>query len=164
MKKPKVSHILSLAALMAIATACKKQTDPNSNNTNDPVIPTREIVIDWNCNATLAWVPPIDTVRYYIEQNDVKSVTIHLFGRAGPDYPINCSTFRPSMFCKGRKQIEPCVYLDPRVKLSGGIRTPRDDFTSNSDTILEYGIASFDKAWFEKYGMTFFIGHVSTSK
>ena len=75
MKNPKTNRVLFLAALMALATACKKDPTPNHptnpvtpNDTTTPIIPTREIVIHWDWDAGIGLAPPKDSIKYYTKQ------------------------------------------------------------------------------------------------
>lgn len=62
MKKVKMNHILTLAALMAIATACKKDPSPEPT----PTDMHKKIVLLWDWYFDGAG-PRRDTVKYYAD-------------------------------------------------------------------------------------------------
>lgn len=75
MKKVKLNHILTLAALMAIATACKKDPtpEPTPNHPTDTINMHKKIVLiwDWYYDGV---APNRDTVKYYANRPDVDSI------------------------------------------------------------------------------------------
>ena len=172
-QKYRIGKVLSLAGLMFLANACHKDPTPEptptpgSNDTTivnppfnpeDTVTPWRKIVIDWDWDANIGWAPPVDSVKYWTDQRNVKMVYINITGWRGPNFPVDCIYFRPSTFHKARNALQPCINNDStRVKLSNELHTPRDDFTSHDASIHESGITYYDKYWFETHGCTFVI-------
>ena len=155
-----MNHILTLAALMAIATACKKDPtpEPNPNHPTDtinPVVPTREIVIHWNWDAGIGFAPPKDSIKYYANQADVRIIDINLIDMNGIGFPVNCTAFRASSFHKARDTLQTRIDIDSlKVKLSGTILINFQNGATIPDHTIGYelGITPYDSAWFVKHG------------
>ena len=144
-----------LIALMAIANACHK--DPIPEPQPSPIIPTKEITIVWNWEANLGWAPPKDSVKYYTDQDSVKSVYIHIMGDQGPDFPVNCGGFPPWVFHKARDTLQTRIDIAERkVKLSGIIlvNPTNGAHLQNHDYTQGDGMAYYDSVWFTSNGCT----------
>lgn len=168
MKKPKTNRVLFLAALMALATACKKDPTPEPTptpnhptdtvtpvDTTTPIIPTREIVVHWDWDAGIGWAPPKDSIKYYTKQADVKIVDINLIDMNGIGFPVNCTGFRASAFHKARDTLQTRIDIDSsKVKLSGTILINFQNGATIPDHTVGYepGITPYDSAWFVKHG------------
>lgn len=159
----KLGRVLSLATIMAIANACHKDPqptptpEPTPTDTVTPIIPTKEIVLDWNWDANIGWAPPQDSIKYYTDQDSVKSVTINIIGRNGVDVPVNCSGYRTSTFRRARAALQPCIDIDStEVRLSGTFEVSNNIILYNNDTL---GIAPNEKEWFERHGCIIIPAH-----
>lgn len=147
-----IGKVLSLATLMAIANACTKDPVPNPTptptpepiptDTVQPIIPTKEIVIDWDWNHVLS----LDTVRNYSEQPDVKTVTMHLL-----DYPSG--GFSTQAFHTARDSLQRFFCIGPKIYGSGTVFVNEVNGAQNSvisDEVL--GMALEDSIWYTSKG------------
>ena len=139
--------VLSLAGLMALANACGKDPEP------EPVVPTKEIVIDWNWddNSIPGWAPPKDTIKYYTNQTDVKFVTINLIGREGVGFPVNCTGYYPRAFHTARDTLQNRIDIAPdKIGLSGTIlvNSANGATMTNHEPGQDSGMAYYDSVWF----------------
>ncbi len=171
MKRAKrIWNVVTLGALMAFLAACHKdptpepQPNPNQptdtitpNDTITPIIPTKEIVLDWNWEANLGWAPPKDSIKYYTDQDSVKFVDINIIGDQGVGFPANCTGYHAGAFHKARDTLQTRIDIDPaKVKLSGtilvnstnGANLPSHD----SSYYYEPGMAIYDSLWFTGNG------------
>lgn len=129
-----IGKVLSLAGLMALANACGK--DP------EPTVPTRDIVIDWDWESFL----PLDTVRKYSEQPDVKTVTMHLL-----DYPSG--GFSTQAFNTGRNALQKLFDISPKIYGSGTIFVNAINGAQNSVISNEIsGMTLPDSIWYASKG------------
>lgn len=161
MKKVKLNHILTLAALMAIATACKKDPTPesNPNHPTDTVSPLkRNDTLFVNLTTSHSFGPSPDTVRAHLNKPGVERVIIHLFRENGIGHPINCSHYSPGVFHKAREELQQDIDVDStRVTLFiifevRNVNAPNHDWDQE-----QLGITSYDKAWFESKGAKFIL-------
>lgn len=140
--------------LMLVATACKK--DPNgTNNTNEPVVPTKEVIIHWDWDADIGWAPPKDSIKYYTDQSDVETLNINLIGLSGIGLPVNCTGFRASTFHKARDTLQTRIDIDPsKVRLSGTIliNFQNGATITSLDNNYDPGMMPPDSAWFTRNG------------
>ncbi len=154
MKKAKINRVLFLAALTAFATACKK--DPNgTNNTNEPVVPTKEVIIHWDWDADIGLAPPKDSIKYYTDQSDVKTLNINLIGFDGIGFPVNCTGFYAGAFHRARDTLQTRIDIDPsKVRLSGTILINFQNGATipNHNVNDKPGATPYDSAWFTYYG------------
>ncbi|MBR6363679.1 MAG: hypothetical protein IKS08_01160 [Alphaproteobacteria bacterium] len=154
----KVGKILMLAGLMALTKACKKPPIPEPNpNPNQPttIIPTKEVTIVWDWSAGVGRAPPVDSVRYYTDQDSVKHVYIHLIGEHGIGYPVNCTGFDPDVFFRSRIKLQQCIDVDStEVSLLGSFYVIHTN-APNHEPGQGPGITPYDKEWFERHGITF---------
>ena len=142
---------LTLAGIMALANACKKPPVP------EPVIPTKEVTIHWNWKANLGWAPPMDTIKYYTDQDDVKFVDINIIGNEGPGFPVNCTGVTPGPFHRARDTLQTRIDIDStKVRLSGTIVVNSDNGATlqNHDSTQDMGMAYYDSIWFADHGCT----------
>ena len=165
MKRAKrVWNIISLGALMAFLAACHKDPiptpQPNPDQPTDtipPVVPTKIITINWDWDAVIGWAPPKDSIKHYTDQDSVKFVDIHIMGRQGPDFPVNCSGYRPGAFHKARDTIQTRINIAPaKVKLSGTIIVNPDNGATlqSHENNQDSGMAYYDSIWFTNNGCT----------
>jgi hypothetical protein len=156
-KAKKVWNILSLSALMAFLGACQKdptpqpQPEPTPTDTVQPIIPTKEIKLYWDWDAVIGWAPPKDSIKYYTDQDSVKTVDINIIGRKGPGFPVTSDTYRANDFHNARDTLQTRIDIDPnKVKLSGTLlihETLPDDAPEQSK-----GIFVIDSTWFANLG------------
>lgn len=144
MKKPKTNRVLFLAALMALATACKKDPTPEP----EPE-PWREAVVPWMWGAGDGLVPPKDTIAFYTNDPTVKYVYIHIM-------QVNTmgSTWEPRDFKKARDSLQTRIDINPdKVRGRGIVKVGRDGAHIHPDTLTKkYGMWEPDSAWFTKNG------------
>lgn len=98
MRKQKINHVLLLAALMAFATACKKEPTPNqnSNQPTDTVTQWRDWTIDWDWRNA----PDKNLIKQYAADPSTRMIILNLL-------PDGCSTtFYPCIFNKGLRNLE----------------------------------------------------------
>lgn len=153
--------VIFMGALMAFFTACHKdpnpapQPEPTPTDTVQPIIPTKEIVIHWNWDAIIGWAPPKDTIKYYTDQDSVKTVDINIIGRDGIGFPINCTGYFPCTFRDARDSLQTRIDIDPsKVKLSGTIVVNSKNGATLTDHNItqESGMAIYDSVWFVYHG------------
>ena len=156
MKKAKLNRVLFLAALAALATACKKDPTPNQpTDTVTPIVPTKEVIINWDWDANMGWAPPKDSIKYYTDQSDVKTLNINLIGFDGVGFPVNCTGYPADAFRKARDTLQTRIDVDPpKVKLSGTIliNFQNGATITNPDNDYTPGMTPPDSAWFVKHG------------
>lgn len=157
-QKYKIGKVLSLATLMAIANACTKDPVPNPTptptpepiptDTVQPIIPTKEIVIDWDWHSGLGLAPSKDTIEYYTLQDSVKYVFIDF-------KEMNVTNLSPANFHRARDSLQTRIAIDTnKVRGSGtlyvnsanGAHLP--DCTDHN--IL--GMALVDSIWYTTNG------------
>ena len=149
---------LTLAGLMAIANACHKDPtpEPQPNPQPTPIIPTKEITIDWSWenNPTPGWAPPKDSIKYYTDQDSVKYVFINIIGHNGVGFPVNCTGYEPAPFHRARDTLQTRIDIDStKVRLSGSFYALNANAT-NHESGQRPGITPYDKEWFERHGMS----------
>lgn len=152
-----------IIALMALLNACHKDPtpQPQPDNPNDtivtptdtlqPIIPTKEITLYWDWDAVIGWAPPKDSIKYYTDQDSVKTVDINIIGRKGPGFPVTSDTYRAVAFHNARDTLQTRIDLDPnKVKLSGTLLINE----TLPDTAMgqNKGIFLSDSTWFANKG------------
>ena len=154
--------ILFSLVLVVVASSCKKTPEPNPNpNQPTPVVPTKEITIVWDWSAGVGVAPPVDSIRYYTNQDSVKHVYIHLIGEYGIGYPINCTGYAPSTFHLARSKLQPCIDVDStEVSLLGSLYAHNAN-APNHELGQAPGITPYDKDWFERHGMIVLLSYRS---
>ena len=157
MKKAKLNRVLFLAALAAIATACKKDPTPN-HPTNTVKPPKRNDTLFVNLATAYSFGPSPDTVRAHLNTPEVEQVIIHLFRENGIGYPIDCSHYSPGVFHKAREDLQQDIDIDStKVRLFiifevCNVNAPNHEWGQEQP-----GITPYDKAWFESKGANFII-------
>lgn len=142
---------------LVCATHCTKEPCPCQPQTPTPTPnphATKEVTIRWawENNPTPGWAPPMDTVRYYVNQDSVKKVFIHLVGNYGIGFPVNCSGDYASSLHIARDSLQLRIDIDEnKVMLAGSIQV-RNDNLPNHDMGQEPGIAWYDRDWFIAHG------------
>ena len=148
--------LLPLWALMALFLACNKDPIPepqpdNPNDTVQPIIPTKEITLYWDWDAVIGWAPPKDTIKYYTDQDSVKTVDISIIGRDGIGFPVSSDTYYTIGFRAARDSLQTRIDIDPnKVKLSGTLLINRT--LPDSEMGLNKGIVVSDSTWFANQG------------
>ena len=152
--------VLFLAALMALATACKKDPTPEPQPTpNQPtdtvtpvdtttqIVPTREIVIPWCWSADNGLAPNVDTVRRYAMDPTVAYVFIHLI-------PGHETTWEPPIYKRARDSLQLCIDVDKnKVRGRGEVKVGRDGAHIHPDTLTKkFGMWEPDSLWFSNCG------------
>ena len=164
--KPKLSHILSLAALMAIATACKKDPTPTPNpnqNPTDTITPHTEptypdtvyVPFEWNYanqNIDPAKNPNMDTIRFYASKPQVKKIIMVLLPPPDDDgIGYNYSSgwvWRP--FKRARDTLYQRYYICPEKVCAKGKLTA-SQYVSDS---MSYGCRRSDSTDLANLGLT----------
>lgn len=156
------SAVLFLAALMALATACKKAPTPEPtptpnqptdtvtpNDTTTQIVPTREIVIPWSWEAGEGYAPPKDTIEFYAKDPTVKYVFIHLICIQNMG-----STREPKHYRKARDTLLTRIDIDStKVHGRGEVKVGRDGAHIHPDTLTKkFGMWEPDSLWFAKHG------------
>ena len=76
-----VGIVLSFAALMAFATACKKEPTPNQNsnpNTPNQTHYPDTVYVPWDWNPSPIILPNMDTINFYAKIPEVKKIIMVL--------------------------------------------------------------------------------------
>ncbi len=152
-------NLLSLGAIMAFLAACHKDPTPNPQPTPDqptdtitPIIPTKEIIIHWDWDAGIGWAPPKDSIKYYANQDSVKTIFIHPIGRDGIGFPVNYTGVYAGSLHRARDTLQTRIDIDStKVALAGAISVSNTNLP-NHDPGQEPGIAWYDREWFERHG------------
>ncbi len=154
MKKVKMNHILTLAALMAIATACKKDPTPEP----EPE-PWREAVVPWMWGGGMGLVPPKDSIAFYANDPTVKYVYIYIL-----QADTYGTTWEPRNFKKARDSLQTRIDIAPnKVRGRGLIKVGKNGAHIDPDTLTKkYGMWEPDSLWFTKNGWR--IGRFSDCK
>ena len=134
--------ILPFVATAIMSTACHKEP--------------YDVVIDWDWHANMGWAPKKEVIKSYTDQKNVNSVKIHLFGRDGPDMPVNSSGWRSRAFHKARDTLQTRIDINPQkvcgmgtiyVNSRNGAHLPAD-YSENSPS----GMSLEDSIWFTSNG------------
>ena len=162
-KAKKAWNMLSLSALMAFLSACGKDPvpqptpEPTPTDTISPtdtvpqIIPTKEITIYWDWDANIGWAPTKDSIKYYTDQDSVKTVDINIIGRKGLGFPVNTSGCSAGAFHRARDTLQTRIDIAPsKIKLSGTILIHKT--LPNHDAGQEPGMAIYDSTWFTTQG------------
>lgn len=113
----------------------------------------------WDGSAGVGYAPPKDSVKYFTDQDSVKYVFIHLIGRDGIDYPVNCSGYYASSLHKSRDTLQTRIDIDStKVALAGSICVSNINLPNHAPG-QEPGIAWYDKEWFERHGCAIIPAH-----
>ncbi|MBQ6027869.1 MAG: hypothetical protein IJL21_04955 [Alphaproteobacteria bacterium] len=158
MKNPKTNRVLFLAALMALATACKKDPSPEPTPNHptdtitpavpqDTIVPTREIVIPWCWSASNGLAPNMDTIRFYAIDPTVKSIFIHLI-------PGHETTWEPIRYNRAHDSLQLRINIDTsKVHGRGDVKVGRDGAHISPDTLTtKFGMWEPDSLWFANHG------------
>lgn len=141
--------------MLTWTTACKKDPtptpdNPNSNDTipTNPVVPTRDIVIDWDWGWNIGWAPSKDSVAKYCAYEDVRNVYINLTDSL-------CSqACPPAVFHRARDTLQTRFDMSPKVRGSGKVvisRFGHAHWPSPNDW-SHHGMALEDSVWFAAHG------------
>ena len=138
-------------ALVAFLAACGKdpasQPEPNPNDTVQPIVPTREIVIPWCWSSGDGLAPWPDTIRHYVQQSDVKHVIIYMV-------PGSQSTWIPEFFHIAKDSLQDRLNIDTTKVIGGGVvKVGRDGAQIHPDTLTKkYGMWEPDSVWYASHG------------
>ncbi|MBP5485715.1 MAG: hypothetical protein J6Y07_03355 [Alphaproteobacteria bacterium] len=167
-KLKKTNLILWLAGLMAIANACHKEPipepQPAPENDTTTVVPTdtiptdtitqwRKIIIYWPGLAFTGHPPSKDTIRYWLNQPDVKDVDIKFYDPDNTyDSTINWSGSYAPAIHRARDTLQTFLDLDSsRVNFKGTkIQVGRTNLP-NHDYGQEPGGAWYDIEWLRRH-------------
>lgn len=149
-----LTRILPLGALMAIATHCTKEPQPNPNP--GPIYPPIDtticrdtVTIDWNWDNSIGFAPPKYMIQEYTNKPNVRTVLIKM---TSP----NSSGYTPRGFHRARDTLQTRIDIHPqKVRGSGTIyinNEPGADSMPNHEPGQGAGIAWYDKQWFEQNG------------
>ena len=140
MKKAKLNRVLFLAALAALATACKKDPQPE---------PWREAVSPWMWGGGMGIVPPKDTVAFYANDPTIKYVYIHIL-----QADTYGGAWQPRHFNQARDSLQSRIDISPdKIRGRGIIKVGRDGARISPDTLTKkYGMWETDSLWFTKNG------------
>jgi len=151
MKKPKTNRVLFLAALMALATACKKDPTPEPTPTNMH----KKIVLIWDWYYD-GRAPNRDTVKYYANRPDVDSVIMV------PDSTSELSNNVASVYTtwhyhRARDTLQKCINFAPKkVKGGGSIKVSKKNgaqLPPEYDVgLTQEGMSLEDSIWYTANG------------
>ncbi len=150
---------LSLTALLAfLMAACHKDPTPTPqinpdqpidtitpNDTITPIIPTKEIVLDWNWERPSMWARS-KLVEEYANQPDVKSIELKFI-------PANTSGYGIILFQMARDSLDLCASKKPDIiTWTGTIVVGPDGASLPRDTTGVNGMCIDDSARFAQFG------------
>ena len=124
---------LIAAGLLAGASACHDEPEP-----------TREVVLEWD------WVkdvPPMDTVKYYTKQPDVKYVTLYL-----QDETHLSNGFPPAAFHQARDTLQTRFDISEKVRGAGTVWVHPYGGAQLPDLEHNIGMAEIDSIWYAANG------------
>lgn len=138
--------VLCLAALMALATACKK--DPNgTNNTNEP---TREVVIDWDWDQCVGLAPSKEMIKNETDKPDVKTVFINF-------NEMNVTNLSPANFHRARDTLQTRIDINPTKVRGMGTLYVNSINGAHLPNCTEHdisGMSLVDSIWYTAHGWT----------
>lgn len=136
-----------LAGLFALAASCERDDpmpQPTPGPEPTPVVPTKEIVLDWG------WFDKpfnLDTIKKYTDMVDVKFVFLNLV-----DEEAASSVFPTSAFHQARDSLQPRFDISDKVRGSGTIFVDKNAGAQVPDDVNGDGMHRSDSAWFASKG------------
>ena len=143
MKKVKMNHILTLAALMAIATACKK--DPTPEPEPEPL---HDVVIDWDWGQGMGLAPSKEMIKNETDKKDVRAVFINF-------NETNVTNWSPANFHKARDTLQTRIDIAPNKVRGSGTICVNSRNGAHMPTYTETeisGMSIYDSIWFTAHG------------
>ena len=149
-QKYKIGKVLSLAGLMAIANACGK--DPEPTPEPEPIVPTKDWVIDWDWENA----PDTNLIKQYANDPTTRTIILNL------QPSVISRSFYPRTFNQACNNLEIKFFsISPNnmkgsgtifVNEMGGAQLPDPQSTA----IL--GMSEYDSLRYTKLGFTVFSG------
>lgn len=149
----RILGIVSLGTLMTfLIAACHKDPTPEPQPTPDqptdtitPIIPTREIVLDWDWTRPSLWTRS-NVVESYATQPDVKSIEIKFI-------PANTSGYGVKAFNLARDSLDLCASKKPDIiTWTGTIVVGSDGASLPSNATGMCGMYKTDSIRFAQFG------------
>ncbi len=154
--------LLMLFAL-PMMNSCKEEPDnptpptPQPDPTDTIVIPTKEVIIDWDWRQNQGWAPSADSVKKVVGDPCVKYVFINLMNK-GDSLPDGqegcpCSGYPGGAFHSARDTLQTRFDISDKVRGSGTILVSRDGGAQLPDSVLHVnGMWLKDSIWFADMG------------
>jgi len=167
--KRKIFLLSLVAAVLTLAIAgCKREgcTDPKATNYDSdakkdngnciypepeptPVVPTKEITLDWDWNNL--WTDGInkDTVKKYADMEDVKFIFLNVVNE---DDGSLSSCYNTNGFHMARDTLQTRFDISDKVRGSGTIYVHREFGAQVPDDVYGTGMHVSDSAWYAEKG------------
>ena len=155
--------LLMLFAL-PMMNSCKDEPEdpvtpptPQPDPTDTIVIPTKEVIIDWDWRQNQGWAPSADSIKKVVGDPCVKYVFINLMNK-GDSLPDGqegcpCSGYPGGAFHRARDTLQTRFDISDKVRGSGTILVSRDGGAQLPDSVLHVnGMWLKDSIWFANMG------------